>query len=136
MSMLKSIVCDNLLSKILCLLLIAAAPASLVFGLPIGYKADFNGCAKDLNEVARTACCESTAKQCNEACGKIDPNKSPGAWIFCGDDCSDAEKQCKKGEIIEIRIGVPRGTVTAPVRTKPGQVKETETLINNKKRTK
>ena len=108
MNVLKRVNDHCRVSSILCTLLIAAIPATSVFGLPIGYPEDFNGCSTQSDQEKRDICCDSVATDCDAACAKLyDRDKKPGAWIICGWDCSDANRSCKSGSTVNGRIDWP-----------------------------
>lgn len=83
-------------------------PVTSLYSLPIGYPEDFNGCSTEIDKEKRSICCDSVAEDCDEQCGEIyDPKKSPGGWIVCGWECSDANRSCKDGSTVEGRIDWP-----------------------------
>lgn len=105
----KHVNCRRWVIGILCTLLIAVIPATSVFGLPKGYREDYNGCSSQKDQDKRETCCDDVARDCKEDCGTLynDKKIGPGGWITCGSDCDDANDSCKNGSTIKEGVDWP-----------------------------
>jgi hypothetical protein len=94
----------------LSVLVLALVAVTLAYGLPPGYREDFNGCATNSpDQEHRDYCCTKTGDDCVKAC----PNQNPPEPA-CEAFCLWAVDDCKNGDEVKVGEGPDRPTHLTP----------------------